>query len=117
MLIITILQAPESSKKDSHWLCSRTLGMLSGMGFIVVSFYTLWGITGKLIDVVNIAIYFAGVLVAFLIQEKTSKESLSLGVSTCIAIWIGLTILFVIFTVHAPNLGLFYDLQMHPKSI
>ena len=117
MLILTIFQAPKSSKKDTNWLCSRTLGMLSGMGFIVVSFYTLWGITGRLMDVINIALYFIGVLVAFFVQEKASKKVLSLGASTCIAIWIGLTILFVIFTVHAPNLGLFYNLQLHPKSI
>lgn len=117
MLILTILQARRYSADDTTWLYSRTLGMLAGMSFIVVTFYTIWGVLGRLIDVINIAIYFAGVLVAFLIQEKTSKENLSLGVSTCIAIWIGLTILFVIFTVHAPNLGLFYDLQMHPKSI
>ncbi|MDD6193897.1 MAG: DUF6512 family protein [Lachnospiraceae bacterium] len=117
MLILTIFQAPRSTKKDSGWLCSRTLGMLSGMGFIIVAFYTLWGITGRLIDIINIALYFVGVFFAFLAQEKVSKEIISLGTSTCIAIWIGLTVLFIIFTVHIPNLGLFYDLQLHPKSI
>lgn len=117
LLLLTILQGRRYSSSDPNWLCSRTLGMLAGIVFIVVTFYTLWGITGRLIDVINIAIYFAGVFVVFGAQEKTSREMISLGASTCIAIWIGLTILFIIFTIHAPNLGLFYDLQLHPKSI
>lgn len=117
LLILTILQGKHKSADDKNWLCARTLGMLEGMAVIVVAFYTLWGITGRLIDVINIAIYFIGVFFVFWTQEKASRKKIFLGASTCISIWIGLTILFVIFTIHAPNLGLFYDLQLHPKSI
>lgn len=117
LLILTIIQGRTGLAKDADWLCARTLGMLVGMAVIVVAFYTLWGITGRLIDVINIALYFIGVFFVFWTQEKASREMISLGASTCIGIWVGLTILFVIFTIHAPNLGLFYDLQSHPKSI
>lgn len=117
LLFLTILQGRRYSSSYPNWLCSRTLGMLAGIVFIVVTFYTLWGITGRLIDVINIVIYFAGVFIVFWTQEKASREMLSLGTSTCVTIWIGLSILFIIFTIHAPNLGLFYDLQLHPKSI
>lgn len=106
---------------DKHFLTdhlpARTLGMLSGMGFIVVIFYTFWGISGRLVDCINIAIYFLGVLFAFWTENKVSKRNTSLDTLTCFSIWISFILLFILFSVHTPNVGLFYDLSAHPKSL
>lgn len=116
MLLLTLIQIIRNPSFIPKRLASRTIALLSGMTFIIVVFYTFWGISGYLIGVINISIYFLGVLFAFIIEEKTSKKDLPLDVSTCFLIWIVFAVLFFLFSVKAPTLGLFYDLQLHPKK-
>ena len=86
------------------------------MGFIVVVFYTIWGITGKLVDFVNISIYILGILFAFIIEKYARKKKLFMDLSVSIAILLGITILFVIFSFNSPGVGIFYNLSLHPKG-
>lgn len=116
-LFLTIYEGLLHRDFATEHLPGRTLGVLMGMTFIVVVFYCFWGISGRLLDFVNIAIYFGGVIFAFWVEKKVSGKTSSLDTSTCVAIWIALTTLFILFSVHAPNLGLFYDLSKHPKSL
>lgn len=116
-LFLTLLQLFFDKHFLTDQLPARTLGMLLGMGFIVVVFYTFWGISGRLLDFVNIIIYFLGVLFAFWAEKKMSERKPSLDTLTCFAIWISLILLFILFSIHIPNLGLFYDLSLHPKSL
>ena len=65
MLLLTIFEIllmPD--KLPENFLFSRTIGIVSGMAFIVISFYTILGVIGKSYDSINIALYFAGVLYA-----------------------------------------------------
>ncbi|MDD6192812.1 MAG: DUF6512 family protein [Lachnospiraceae bacterium] len=116
-LFLTLYQSLRYKEFAKRQLPGRTLGVLSGMLFIVVVFYCFWGISGRLIDFVNIAIYFGGVIFAFGVEKKMSEKKTSLDISTCVVIWISFTILFFLFSVHTPNLGLFYDPSNHPKSL
>ena len=116
MLFVTIFELIFLKKKIQVLLPKRTLGILSGMVFIVVTFYTFWGITGKLIDWINISIYVFAVYFALIMENCISRKKKLPDVSICIAILITLIILFIIFTLHSPGVGIFYNLSLHPKG-
>lgn len=99
------------------YLNARLLGMLSGMTFIVVAFYVIWGISGKLIDVINISLYFVGILIALYMENRAYKRPTVFSASAALLIISFLFLCFVLFTYHAPSLGLFYDLAKHPSSL
>lgn len=117
MLILTINQVIHNRSFIKERLAARTVATVAGMAFIVVVFYTFWGISGVLIDFINISIYFLGVLFAFWVEEKAPEKNISLDASTCFFIWATFIILFVAFSIKAPNLGIFFDLQTHPKML
>ena len=116
MLFVTIFELTFLNKKIQVLLPKRTLGILSGMVFIVVTFYTFWGITGKLIDWINISIYVFAVYFALIMENCISRKKKLPDVSICIAILITLIILFIIFSLHSPGVGIFYNLSLHPKG-
>lgn len=66
MLLLTMIEFLWAHIKDKplpeHYLPARTVGILSGMAFIVVGFYTLNGVLGRNYEFLNIALYFAGVV-------------------------------------------------------
>ena len=116
MLFVTIGEIIIFKKKLKEFLPPRVSGILAGMAFIVVVFYTFWGITGKLIDFVNISIYILGVLFAFLVEKYVRSKKMYMDLSVSIAILVGIAVLFVIFSFNNPNVGIFFDLSLHPKG-
>lgn len=116
MLFVTIFELIFLKKKIQALLPSRTLGILSGMLFIIVTFYTFWGISGKLIDWINISIYIFAVYFAFIMEKCFSQKKKLPDTSICITILTAFVILFIIFTLHSPGVGIFYDLSLHPKG-
>lgn len=115
MLYVTIAELIIFRKKAPELLPSRVMGILAGMIFIVVVFYTFWGISGRLIDFVNISIYFFGVATAFATEKYYRQRQKGPDLSVSIAILATITALFAIFSFNAPDIGLFYDLSKHPK--
>lgn len=116
MVFISILETLLFKKKLKDFIPARTFGILSGMAFIIIVFYTFWGISGKLIDFVNVTIYIMAVYFAFR-TEKFLRDNKKLpDLCICIAILISITLLFIIFTLHSPEVGIFYDLSLHPKG-
>ncbi len=114
MLFVTILETIFFKKNLKEFIPARTFGILSGMAFIVVAFYTIWGVIGSIVDFINIALYFIGVLFAFATEKLLSSKKLP-DLCICIAILISVIMLFIIFTLHSPGVGIFYDLSQHPK--
>lgn len=115
MLFITIIELIVFRKKASELLPARVMGILTGLIFIVVTFYTFWGITGSLIDFVNISIYVFAVFTAFMTEKIYRQKNIGPDLSVSITILITIALLFVIFSFNTPNLGIFYDLSKHPK--
>ena len=111
MLLVTLGEIFICKKKAKDILPGRTIGIVSGMLFIIVIFYSFWGITGRLIDFVNIGIYFLAVIFAFTVEKKKTMD-----LSICISTLVGITLLFIIFSFHSPATGIFYDLSLHPKD-
>ena len=64
-LLLTILEVLlRGNMLPEQFLPARVLGILAGMGGIVVGFYTLQGVLGRNYDALNIALYFAEVLLS-----------------------------------------------------
>ena len=110
-LIYTIFEVFALSKTSARFLSARTLGMVLGMFFIVSSFYTCTGITGKHSLAMDILIFVLAVLAAFLLSRCLEVHC----PAVCLPSWLSSVILllivlcFFIFTTRPPALPLFQD--------
>uniref|UniRef100_UPI0040262ABF DUF6512 family protein n=1 Tax=Agathobacter sp. TaxID=2021311 RepID=UPI0040262ABF len=109
MLLLTIIELLFTEKRQlpSNYLFARTIGILSGMAFIVIAFYTLTGVFAKLPDAVNIALYFLGVFLALCIENKINRGNSQNHSAFAAIVLLALTIAFFVFTKYPPSLGLF----------
>ena len=116
MLLLTLIQLFLNSNVHDDFIQRRTLGIVAGLLFIIVVFYTTWGISGKLIDWWNITIYFLAVFFAFWVESKSETAAKKMAPFTAIAILFVITFAFVMFSFNSPTTGIFYDLSLHPKG-
>ena len=109
-LFLTILEVLfRGNTLPEHFLPARILGILAGMGGIVVGFYTLQGILGQNYDALNIALYFAGVLLALFVENRRYNASFHLSACTAAALLLLLAVSFFVFTFYPPDIGLFWN--------
>lgn len=89
--------------------CIKLRSALLGMLVIVVLFYTYTGVLGMVVDCLNIVIYFIGMGVAYLYSyhKLGSGNTMKCNLAINILFTFTLLILFMIFTVYPPHLGLF----------
>ena len=110
MLLFAVVQGFFFRERED-FLCVKLRGILLRLTLIPVLFYTYNGAIGKSPDFINIAIFFLSAAAAYLqetrlfLAEKLSCRTKKLS----IAILALLALLFVIFTFHAPSIGLFRD--------
>lgn len=85
-------------------------GMICGLVFIVVSFYTYTGVLGRNVDFLNVLIFVLGTALAFFVEYKilTGKSKVAFKIPSIIILVI-LVFLFVNFTTNPPQIGLFKD--------
>lgn len=109
MLLLTIIELLFTEKRQlpSNYLFARTIGILSGMAFIVIAFYTLTGVFAKLPDAVNITLYFLGVFLALCIENKINRGNSQNYSAFAAIVLLALTIAFFVFTKYPPSIGLF----------
>ena len=109
MLLLTIIELLFTEKRQlpTNYLFARTIGILSGMAFIVIAFYTLTGVFAKLPDAVNIALYFLGVFLALCIENKINRGNSQNHSAFAAIVLLALTIAFFVFTKYPPSIGLF----------
>lgn len=113
MLLLTLTESLwahiQEKPLPENFLPARTIGILSGMAFIVVVFYTLNGVLGRNYEILNIALYFAGVIYALRTENRSKSRQM------CINDYVSMTILaifavaFFAFTNYPPELGIFAD--------
>ena len=90
----------------------RAIGLLAGLAAIPALFYTYTGILGKSIDVVNILIFQAAVLLAYFVSASLQKSArLSSVPFQILGILLHLlaALAFLFFTSFPPPLPLFVD--------
>lgn len=107
MLFYTVFTV-EDLKEEPCYLSSMIAGNLLGCILIPVLFYTYSGILGFNVSIINIAIFFISVLVAFLSAYNLMKNCKAEKFKTpLITISIIMIILFFVFTFYPPNIGIF----------
>lgn len=112
MLALTIWDSFTNQKNNLCFLPARTLGILSGLAFIVVVYYTITGILGFQTAWLNILIYLLAVAFAFKVEKKLSTRCNTISIKLAIALLILFTILFIIFTIAPPALGIFIPITV-----
>lgn len=101
-------------KKDKfNVFFAKYMGIITGLITILNIYYLSLGVTGKMNNFVNIASYFVGVAVAFVISyiliNSSIGGSMANGVSLAMLIVTGM--IFVLFTFEPPMIPLFQDPQ------
>lgn len=96
--------------RGDFW-CIKLRGILVGLTFIPVIFYTYNGVIGKSPDWINIVIFFISAAIAYAYETRRFKE----GESPCsfpkgaLGTLGAIALLFVVFTFFTPQIGIFRD--------
>ena len=113
MLLLTLIDFLwahiQEKPLPENYLPARTIGILSGMAFIVVVFYTLNGVLGRNYEILNIALYFAGVIYALRTENRSEYKQMCINDYVAMTILAILTVAFFAFTNYPPELGVFTD--------
>ena len=113
MLLLTLTESLwahiQEKPLPENFLPARTIGILSGMAFIVVVFYTLNGVLGRNYEILNIALYFAGVVYALHTENRLESRQMCINDYVSMTILAILAVAFFAFTNYPPELGIFAD--------
>ena len=108
--LITIIFGNFYIKKDvPNYLCSKVIGMITAMTFIVTFFYTYTGILGKNISVIDISSFFVAVSIGEYVSYKLMKSKYECNNKVAIITLNILFICFITFTFFTPKLNIFKD--------
>jgi hypothetical protein len=107
MLVLTLWDMFTNQRNNLCFLPARTLATLAGMAFVVILYYTVTGILGFQTALINILIYLLGVLVVFLVEKKLCHRCNTISVKVAIILWALFFVLFLVFTIAPPALGIF----------
>lgn len=107
MLILTLWDMFTNQRNNLCFLPARTLGTFAGMIFVIVVYYTITGVLGFQTAWLNIIIYLLGMLVVFAVEKKLQHCCNTISVKLAIVLWILFIVLFIIFTISPPDLGIF----------
>ena len=112
-LIWTFVENIKLSNNKFNIFTSKLIGILLGMYVTLSVFYIFEGATGKTVDAVNIASFFIGVLIAYIISYiitvSSKGKGIINGISFAMLIIIGIS--FIFFTFYPVKIPLFMDPQ------
>lgn len=109
LLFTTIIGYFYIGKKAPNFLCSKTLGIITSMLFIIIFFYTYTRIIGKGIVFIDIASFFIAVILGEYLAYKLMISNFKCNNIIVSSILIVILIYFIMFTYFPPNIGLFKD--------
>lgn len=107
MLLTTLFGSYYYRNDIPNFLCSKTVGILFSLLFIVIFFYTYSGILGINIAVIDILTFYIAAFLGEYISYKLMKKPLKCNSSTALVILGILLICFISFTFNAPHIGIF----------
>ena len=109
ILIVSVLEYFIGGIQRQDFPCIKLRSVLLGMLIIIALFYTYSGVLGTTIDWLNIVIYFIGMGVAYLYSYRRLNAESPSNCSPHLNLFLTffLLILFMVFTVYPPSLGLF----------
>lgn len=86
---------------------SSMIALVLEMVFIIISYYTITGIIGRNIDAINIILMIIGIILYLYFRLFFYKIGLSDNLFLGFMIFIVLNMMFIIFTIKIPNIGIF----------
>lgn len=98
-------------KDEPNYLSANIYGVLTGMIFIIVSYYTYSGIIGNHFFIIDMIIYGCSIILALIITKNlidSPRFDDNLRVISWIILFI-IVLVFVIFTFNPPHINLFKD--------
>lgn len=109
ILLVSILEYFIGEIRHPDFICIKLRSTLLGMLATVVLFYTYSGVLGAVIDWINIAIYFVAVALAYLYSYSRLQADTTILCNPHLSLLLifTITVLFMVFTVYPPYLGLF----------
>lgn len=109
MLLTTIIGYFYIGKNAPNFICSKTLGIITAMSFIIIFFYTYTGIIGKSIVFIDIALFFIAVILGEYLAYKLITNNFKCNNIVSIITLTVILICFILFTYFTPKIGIFKD--------
>lgn len=109
MLITTIIGYFYIGKNAPNFLCSKLLGIITSILFIIIFFYTYTGIIGESIVFIDIASFFVAVILGEYLAYKLMTSNFRCNNIIAKIILASILICFIVFTYFTPNIGIFKD--------
>ena len=109
LLLTTIIGYFYIEKNVPNFLCSKTLGTIAAMLFIIIFFYTYTGIIGKSILLIDIASFFVAVILGEYLAYKLMISNFECNNIIAIIILSVILIGFIVFTYFTPKIEIFRD--------
>ena len=96
-------------KKVSNFLCSKIIGIIIALVFMVTFFFTYTGILGKNIPVIDIASFYVAVVLGEYVAYRLMVSMFKCNYKIALVILVVLGFSFIYFTYNTPNIGIFKD--------
>ena len=109
MLITTIIGTFFFKDTYSNFLCSKTIGIITAIGFITGFFYTYTGILGRNIAIIDISSFIIAIILGEYVSYRLIKSNYKCNDTFSIIILLTLTFCFIYFTYNTPKIALFQD--------
>jgi Family of unknown function (DUF6512) len=111
ILLYSLVEYFLINKEYTNYLYGKVVGLLLGMAFIIVAFFTYTGIVGDNFIFIDILIYLLSVVVAQFVGYKWTISTKDYGMNRqfSILVILGLVLLFILFTFRPPHIPLFED--------
>ena len=109
MLLTTIIGYFYIGKNVPNFLCSKLLGIITSIFFIIIFFYTYTEIIGKSIVFIDIASFFIAVILGEYLAYKIMVSNFKCNNIIAIIVLTIILICFVVFTYFTPKIEIFRD--------
>lgn len=109
MLLTTIIGCFYIAKYVPNFLCTKTIGIITSMLFIIIFFYTYTGIIGKSIVFIDIASFFVAVILGEYLAYRLMISNFKCNNIIAIIILTIILISFIVFTFFTPQIEIFKD--------
>lgn len=109
-LLYSVIEYFLCGRRNGNYPAAAAVGIFAGIASIIILFYTYSGILGYSLPVVDIILFFVGVLVFLLVRNKiinTGRLNSPAANITALAAVAVLCALFVLWTFMPPQISLF----------
>ena len=109
MLITTIIGSFKYKDIQPNFVCAKTIGIITAIGFITGFFYTYTGILGRNIAIIDITSFVIAIILGEYVSYRLIKSNYKCNNSFSTIILLVLSFCFIFFTYFPPKIAFFQD--------